>query len=120
MECAFAYPLATLLLIGLIVLGLGVYRYQHVAHLAREAARWAAVRGSSYQKDQSATEPTTQELLDDAIYPRMIGLERSLLSVPTFTMTDGVVTVSLRYEWHPEAFFGTVSLTSTAVEPIAY
>jgi hypothetical protein len=120
LECAFAYPVALTLIMGLIVQGLGVYRYQHVAHLAREAARWAAVHGSSYQSDTKSAAPSKDDLLTKAIYPRMVGLSKASLSVTTFTMTNGVATVSLRYDWRPEAAFGSIALTSTAAEPIAY
>src|SRR5881394_1831306 len=35
----------------LIVGGLGVFRYQEVAHLAREASRYASTHGGDYQLD---------------------------------------------------------------------
>jgi hypothetical protein len=50
-ECAFIYPVAFLLILGLIVGGMGVYRYQEVSHLAREGARWASAHGAQYRQD---------------------------------------------------------------------
>ena len=34
------------LILGVIVLGMGVFRYQEMAYLAREGARWASVHGT--------------------------------------------------------------------------
>lgn len=50
-ECALVYPLVLLVFIGMIVVGMGVFRYQQVAALAREGSRWASVRGWQYQSD---------------------------------------------------------------------
>ncbi len=50
-ECALVCPVVLLMSIGTVVVGLGVFRYQETASLAREAARWASVRGWQYQHD---------------------------------------------------------------------
>ena len=47
-EAAIVYSVLFQLLIGMIVGGLGVFRYQQVASLAREGARYASVRGTQY------------------------------------------------------------------------
>src|SRR5262245_10878340 len=47
-EAALVYPIVIILTVGLIVAGLGVFRYHQVAALAREGARWASVRGKEY------------------------------------------------------------------------
>jgi Flp pilus assembly protein TadG len=47
-ECAMVYPLAILLLMGTIIIGLGVFRFQQLQALAREGARYASVHGPSY------------------------------------------------------------------------
>ena len=47
-EFAVVSSAALLFVIGLIVGALGVFRYQEVARLAREGARYASVRGDSY------------------------------------------------------------------------
>ncbi|MHC5540093.1 TadE family protein, partial [Singulisphaera rosea] len=39
-ESAVVYSALMLLLLGMITVGLGVFRYQQVASLAREGARW--------------------------------------------------------------------------------
>jgi len=50
-ECAFIIPLTFLLVAGLVVCAMGVFRYQQMAHLAREAARYAAVHAMPPSSD---------------------------------------------------------------------
>lgn len=50
-EAAIVFPLTFLLLLGLAVGSLGVFRYQEVAALAREGARYASTHGAQYRKD---------------------------------------------------------------------
>jgi Flp pilus assembly protein TadG len=50
-EAAVILPITCLLTIGMIIGALGIYRYQEVAHLAREGARYAATHGGRYQQD---------------------------------------------------------------------
>jgi Flp pilus assembly protein TadG len=53
-ETALVFPIVMLLVAGLVVGAMGVFRYQQTAYLAREAARYAAVHGGQYQKDNAA------------------------------------------------------------------
>ena len=50
-EFAIVAPLVLFLVFGQIVGGLGVSRYQEVAHLAREGARYASTHGGMYQRE---------------------------------------------------------------------
>jgi len=50
-ESAIVYSVAMLLIFGLLVGGMGMFRYQSVAHLAREGARFASTHGGKYQQD---------------------------------------------------------------------
>jgi hypothetical protein len=52
-EFAIVAPLSFLLLLGLLIGGMGIFRYQEVAFLSREASRWACVHGAKYAKDTS-------------------------------------------------------------------
>jgi hypothetical protein len=54
LECAFAFPITLFLIFGLLIGGTGIFRYQQVAHLAREAARFASVHGGQYAQDNLA------------------------------------------------------------------
>jgi hypothetical protein len=53
-ECAFIFPITFALLVGLVVFAMGVFRYQQMAYLAREAARYAAVHAGQYQLENAA------------------------------------------------------------------
>src|SRR5258708_3477681 len=54
-EFAIVGPVTFMLLIGLMVAGMGIFRYQEVAHMAREASRYASVHGSQYASDTGNT-----------------------------------------------------------------
>ena len=60
-ECSLVYSAALLLSLGTISIGLGIFRYQQIAYLAREGARWAAVHGSTYQSEQGQAAPTSAD-----------------------------------------------------------
>ena len=51
LEFAVVAPITFLLILGLIVAGMGVFRYQEVAHLAREGSRYASTRAGDYTLD---------------------------------------------------------------------
>lgn len=119
LECAFVYSVALQLILGVIVLGLGVFRYQEMAWLAREGARWAAVHGPDYQSDQSDDAPTSTDVMTQVITPKMAMLTSQNVKC-TLTMTSGTATVTVTYTWAPEAYFASKSLSSTAVAPIMY
>jgi Flp pilus assembly protein TadG len=137
-EYALILPILTLLLFGLIILGLGVSRYQQVAALAREAARWASVHGKQYQRDTGKLAATPQDIYNSAIAPRLAGLKPSLLSYkvtwntsnePYHAAQDGsgnlykvrnTVSVTVSYQWTPEALWSTRTLSSTSVVPMSY
>ena len=54
-EAAVVYPITILLLLGTVVLGLGVFRYQQIQSLAREGARYASVHGPQYAADSGSS-----------------------------------------------------------------
>lgn len=47
-ECAIVFPLTFLIILGMVVGGAGIFRYQEVSHLARLGARYAATHGGMY------------------------------------------------------------------------
>lgn len=113
-EMALVAPPLFLLLIGMVVGGLGVFRYHQVIALAHEGARWASVRGPEQQR-QSRTAPSKEKLYKEVIQPRMSGLEKDkLLYELVWNEDKTLVTVTVRYEWMPEAFFKVRPLTCTA------
>jgi Flp pilus assembly protein TadG len=146
-ESAIVYPLLLLLLLGLIVGGLGVFRYQQVACQAREAARWASVRGARYQMQTQQPSPSAATIRQTAVVPLAAGMNLSQLTVqvqwidettgtvydwdqvsrwPTGTTADGTVVtnrvrVTVTYQWWPEVFLtGPINLKSVSEEPMSF
>ncbi len=137
-ECAVVYPAVFLLILGLMIGGLGIFRYQEVASLAREGARYASVHGTHFAQDAGVPSPTPSDIYHNAIVNRAVALDLSRLSYsitynvsnePFHTTIDSksniipiqnIVTVTLTYKWVPEAFLGGITLSSTSVMPMSY
>ncbi len=142
-EFALVAPLVMLLLLGFAVLAVGVYRYQEIAYLAREGARYASTHGAQYRADNrlSAGNSTvwTQEIRDTAVLPKASALDPEYLTATanwsagsnwanagdastSFSSTvKNTVTVTVTYQWFPESFWiGPVTLQSSATAPTAY
>src|SRR5262249_30252172 len=121
--------------------------YQQVACMAREAARYACVRGNRRLLETGQVPPTASTIQQQAVTPPALGLDSSKLTVqvqwgdevtgtvsnwdtavkwPTTTTTSGqVVTnrvrVTVTYQWWPELFLaGPVNLKSVSEVPMAY
>lgn len=136
-ECALIYPVTLLLVLGLIVGAAGIFRYQELASLARRAARYASVHGSQYAHDTGNPAATPTDIYNNAIAPNAAAMDMSQLSYSVTWNTDNymyhanivgnnltiignTVTVTLTYQWIPEAFLGGLTLTSTSVMPMSY
>jgi Flp pilus assembly protein TadG len=123
-ECAIIYPVFFLVVIGLIVGALGVFRYQQVASLAREAARYASVRGYKYSQVTGKPAATPQDVYDNVIKPKANTLDLSALTYEVTWNPDNVqeskVSVTVNYRWVPEAFFGGIDMSSTSTTIVAY
>jgi Flp pilus assembly protein TadG len=134
-ECAFILPLLLLLFAGLAIGAAGVFRYQEVATLAREGARYGSTHGYQYRKDAGLPMGTSKtwraDIYTNAIKPRIVGLDSTRLLV-TCSWPDVInqpgrpdnwpgskIDVTVRYEWMPEGFLlGPYYLTSTSSMPI--
>ncbi len=136
-EAALVFPVVILLLLGLIVGAMGIVRYQQVAWLAREGARYASVHGTDYQLGvPGGTAATAQDVFDKAIRPNATILDPSSLgysvtwdkkNAPYSVTTDfakpttNTVTVTVTYTWIPEVFFiGPITLSSSSTLPMSY
>jgi len=136
-EFAVIAPATFLLLFGLFIGGLGIFRYQQVARLSRDAARWASVHGTQYATDTQNPAATAQDVYNQAIAPNATGLDLSRLTYsvtwntsnsPYHTATvngqqvkvANTVTVNITYQWIPEAFLGASNLSSTTVSVMYY
>jgi Flp pilus assembly protein TadG len=134
-ECAIVLPLTFFLLFALVVGAMGIFRYQEVATLAREGARYASTHGYQYRKDADLDTGTTDDWKNDiytnAIAPQIVALDVNRLSYsvswPDVINQPGKpdnwpgskVDVTVTYEWFPELYLiGPIRLTSTSSMPI--
>jgi Flp pilus assembly protein TadG len=123
------------LLIGFVVGAMGVFRYQEVAFLSREAARYASTHGGTYRSDAGlaagTSEEWTQDIIDNAVTPKRTALDPTKLTVTASWPTvinqpdhpdnwpGSKVTVTVSYRWMPELYLiGPITLTSTSELPI--
>jgi Flp pilus assembly protein TadG len=136
-ECALVYPIVFILTIGFVTGVMGVFRYQEVATLSREAARYASVHGAQYGKILDVTPPTPEDIFRDVILARAVALDRNQIGYSiTYNQNNGpvaakivnndviyttnTVTVVVTYQWIPEAFLGGITLSSTSSMPMSY
>jgi len=142
-ESAIVFPATFLLLLGLVIGGMGIFRYQEVASLAREGARWASVHGGQAVREANPTNsnPTltaSNDVLTNAVQPNAVALDPNSLTC-TATWADAsqmpvyldysqtppvwkanTVTVTVQYQWIPELYLGGITLSSTSVMPVSY
>jgi Flp pilus assembly protein TadG len=135
LECAFILPVTFFIMLALVVGSIGVFRYQEVAVLAREGARYASTHGYQYRRDSGLplgeAADWRQDIIDNAILPMVIGLDPSALEVevdwPDVINQPGKpdnwpgsrVTVTVSYLWMPEwGSMGPIRLSSTSSMPI--
>lgn len=123
-ECALVFPLFFLLLIGLMVGSLGVFRYQELASLARESARWASVRGYQYEQSTKNPAATPKDVYDNVVRTKAKLVHADDVKYSVTWSPDNrqgsLVTVTLTYTWIPEAFLGGITLSSTSTLYMSY
>ena len=139
-ETALIYPLMFMIIFGIILLGTAVFRYQEVAHCAREGARWAAVHGTKYCEENSKPATTAADIFDKAIKPQAAAMRLSgLTSTVTWNAdqhqttsvkvivggevklitTANTVSVTVNYTWNT-GLFGSIPVRSTYVMQMSY
>jgi hypothetical protein len=65
-EAAFVLPVALFLVLAIIIGGMGIFKYQEMAHIARETARFASVHGGQYaQQNATAISAGTLPAVDE-------------------------------------------------------
>jgi Flp pilus assembly protein TadG len=128
LEAAVVYPVAMLLLIGTVVLGIAVFRYEQLQALAREGSRYASVHGPNYVSGNPGTSvASATDIQNNVLTPMAVGLSGLSCSVtwnpnPPTTSAPSTVTVQLFYSWVPEGYFPqqAVSLTASSTMPVTY
>jgi Flp pilus assembly protein TadG len=141
-ETAVVYPVLFLLVLGIILMGISVFRYQQVAHAAREGARYAIVHGYKYAEETGNPAATDVDIFDNAIHPQMakvsttnityaVTWDTSNKQVHNYVYTNpatgqtsvrarqNTVSVTVRYSWDT-GFFGVIPVQSTTVMPMSY
>lgn len=118
-EMAIVAPVTFLLVIGVMIGGLGSFYMQQVNSLAREGARWAALRGPTWKLMNNQPLPTANDVLTNAIKPMAVGIDKNQLTCTlTRSSNDRLLTLVLTYHWVPPAYLSPIQLKSTAVEPV--
>ncbi len=94
-ECALVYPVVFVMFIGLIVGGMGVFRYQECASLARQAARFASTHAGKYASENpNATTVDKNYIITNVIKTHAYVLDTSKLST-----TININNSSGSYDW---------------------
>jgi Flp pilus assembly protein TadG len=135
-ESVVVLPTLIFLIMATVVGGYGIFRYQQIAMLAREGARYASVHGGQYQQDTGNSAATPQDVYNTAIVPFATNLDMSQLTYKVSwnsnnmpytvgndyeTPTGNTVTVTVNYQWFPELYLvGPITLSSTSVVPMSY
>lgn len=105
-EFAMIGPLTLMLLIGMCFTALATFRYIQLAHLARHAARWAAVHGKRHAATTGTPTVSAEDVFQSAIKPGLIASKPEQLNWSVEWSGEGrMVTVLLEYSQSPEAYF---------------
>jgi len=141
-ETALIYPILFLLILGIILMGITVFRYQQVAHAAREGARYACVHGDKYHEETGNAAATDATIYTNAIEPQIAGMHsdnvtysvtwnQSNKQTYSYVYTDpstgktsvkaraNTVTVTVSYSWNT-GLFGVIPVSSTTVMNMSY
>src|SRR5262249_44575257 len=88
-ESAVVYPVLFILLLGIVLVGMTIFRYQQCAHAAREGSRWASVHGNVYASEQNTTAATEQDVIDNAVTPQFAGMASGTEMTCTVSWPNG-------------------------------
>jgi hypothetical protein len=115
------YPVAVLLLMGTLIMGLGTFRYQQLQFLARQGARYASVHGPTYASESGQSKASTDTVLA-YVQGLAVGLDGLDCTAVTYSATTVPCTVgvTLTYTWTPGKYFSPVTWTVTSTMPVTY
>jgi hypothetical protein len=147
LEAVIVYSAVFLLMLAMIDGAMGVFWYEQVACQARDAARWASVRGSGWQQETGQTSPSQSDILNNVVVPLEVGMDPCKVTLlaqwidqttgqasnwdsaskspKSSTATGGVVTnhvrVTVTYKWTPSFFpVGPLNLRSVSQMPMSF
>ncbi len=115
------YPVATVLLMGMIVMSMGIFRYQQLQTLAREGARYASVRGPAYAAATGQARASTSSVLSH-LRGMSVGLQGMDCTSVSYSATSVpcTVTVTLTYTWKPEGLFSPLTWAISSTMAVTY
>ncbi len=121
LECALVSPLVILLLMGMLLMGLGVFRYQQLQSLARDGARYASVHGPQYASENNTSQASTSTVLSyvDGLAVGLGGLDCTAVTYSASSLPC-TVSVTLTYTWTPGRLFSPTTWTVTSTMPVTY
>ncbi len=135
-ESVLVLPILLSIIFSTVIGGYGIFRYQQIAMLAREGARYASVHGGLYQQETGNAAATASDVYNNAIAPMATNLDMTQLSYTVTwnsnnmpyhissdyeTPTCNTVTVTVSYNWIPELYLvGPITLSSTSTMPMSY
>jgi hypothetical protein len=104
-EAAIVLPVAFILILGVLVGGLGVFRYQEVAHLARLTARFAAVHGGQYAQENSSaiTAGTLPNVNETYLTQNIAAANAAALDTSRISVSVTITAHSGTYDWDDTA-----------------
>ena len=134
-----------LIVFGILVGGVGVFRYQQVACLSREGARWASVRGGQCYKETDQAPPTAAQIAERAVHPLAVGMNPAAVTVqvewidrgtntttswdaapkdvwsvtPSGEVVTNAVRVTVSYQWAPGVGWQSMTMTSVTETPLS-
>lgn len=148
LESAVVYPVFFIFTLGLVVVSMGVFRYQEVCRGAHDGARYVSVRGQWYSNETTQTSPAVADVstfvkqtlvsMDPTQLTTTVTLnnangttsdwDASNKAVMSYTATSppvlatNTVSVTVTYNWSPEFFFvgTTIPLTATSTVAMQY
>jgi hypothetical protein len=100
-ECALVFPVVFFFLMAIFVGALGVFRYQQVCYLSREAARYASTHAGGYQQENttSITKGTLPNVTESYIQTNIIAANAANLDAASLSSSININTSSGNYDW---------------------
>lgn len=120
-EGAVVYPVVILLLMGTLIVGLGVFRFEQLQFLARQGARYASVHGPTYASENNQPMASTSSVLS-YVEQMAVGLKGLNCTGVMYTSSSmpSSVSVTLTYTWSPGNLFSPMTWTVTSTMPVTY
>lgn len=100
-EAAIVLPVTLLLVFGLVIGGLGIFRYQEVAYLARLCARYACTHAGQYESDNAAaiSAGTLPNVTETYLIQQIIDPAANAMDTTKLSATVSITTPNGTFDW---------------------